>query len=127
MCIMPITIARTAAGSCSPAGAGGRFSNSNAQARIGSNVFSSGTRDEVGNLSHGSNTILYVGKLFTSDPAGNYDRFSYTINPTTLVEPVWDYTAEFDTGLNAVDTLWFRAGGEANSDFAVDMLRVGTN
>lgn len=112
------------------AGAGGRFSSNAVSARIGSNVFASGTRDEVGEgIAHGSETILYVGKLFKSGESGdNYDRFAFAVNPASLSEPSeWAFTGEFDTGLASVDTLWFRGGGEASTDFAVDVLRVGTS
>lgn len=114
------------------AGAGGRFGVTDVRARIGSNVFNSSNRDVAETTpatEHGSETILYVGKLFksTSGTAQNYDRFSFTMNPTSLSEPTtWDATGSFDTGLNSVDTLWFRGPAESNADWEVDMLRVGT-
>ena len=108
---------------------GSTFNGTEARARIGSNVFG-GSNDSgnVGDLEHNGNTVLYVGKLWksTSGASETYDRFSYTINPTTLTEPAsWNFTASTDTGLASADTILLRSGNN-KVDFETDMLRVGT-
>jgi len=116
----------------SVAGAGFRISNTEALARVFSDLSSGPTRVEVGNFAHNNETVLMVGKLFKSDPNGNYDSFSYTVNPTSLNEPTnWLATAVAvdetnGIGLDFIDTVWFRAGGGGGHDYETDMIRVGT-
>jgi hypothetical protein len=93
--------------------------------RIGSNVFSPDTRVDSTNVAF--STGLIVGKLSKSDSEKNYDTFSFLVNPNSLDEPeTWTRTITRDTGLENVDTLWFRAGSSGTQTFHVDMIRVGT-
>lgn len=119
------------------AGAGGYFTRANLNnaggGRIGSNVFSGGTRSEAGIftlLGDGDGgpgpTALYVGKLTKTDPSGNYNSLSFTINPDSTMESALTWTnLTFETGLDSVDRLWFRTSG-STENLSIDMLRVGT-
>ena len=71
---------------------------------------------------------LAVGKFSKSDPGGNYDTLQMVLNPASLTEPaIWDQSISANSGIDAVNTLLFRAGSAGADQFNVDMIRIGTS
>ncbi len=74
-------------------------------------------------------TVFVVGKLWKSNPGGNYDRLSAAVNPTTLTEPAsWTATVSHDLGAGSVEHLRFRTDQFSGGELAwIDEIRVGTS